>query len=421
MKIAFVSQPFEYVTPDTQPGSVGILTRKIVNVLSAEGCQSIIYSRIFPGLEAEETDGLVVYKRFSVQKDTWRGKIFKLMERILRYPKPKLPFFATTQNYSNYIKQIAQDLQNQDCDIVHVHNFSQFVPVIRQYNPDVKIVLHMHCEWLSQLDATTIQGRLEDVDLVIGCSHYITDKVQNRFPGNPDKYTTVFNGFDASVFNQLSDDSPEIKSAKKLLFVGRISPEKGVHVLLDAMEYVIEEHPDVQLDIVGAPGNAAYEYIVLVSDDENVKNLDVFYDNWMRKGDYITDIKEKMSAKVAAHVNFVGAVSHEEIGSYYQQSDILINPSLSEAFGMSLVEAMACRKPVVATNVGGMTEIVEEGETGFLVEPNNPKMLATAINRLLDSAEIRSQMGATGQQKAMQTYTWEHIVHNLHLVYEAQS
>jgi glycosyltransferase involved in cell wall biosynthesis len=95
----------------------------------------------------------------------------------------------------------------------------------------------------------------------------------------------------------------------------------------------------------------------------------------------------------------------------------LINPSLSESFGMSLVEAMAHGVPVIATCVGGMVEIVEMSKGGILAEPDDPRALADAILQLLSDEELRRSMGAAGQQSIPKHFSWDKIAEDLSCLY----
>ena len=83
---------------------------------------------------------------------------------------------------------------------MHIINFSQLVPLVRFLNPKAKIVLHMECEWLTQLDPALIGPRLEKTDLIIGCSHFVTDKIRERFPHLADNCQTVHNAVDPDKF-----------------------------------------------------------------------------------------------------------------------------------------------------------------------------------------------------------------------------
>jgi glycosyltransferase involved in cell wall biosynthesis len=317
--------------------------------------------------------------------------------------------------YRKYIYDISRDLRSQNVDIAHIWNFSQFAPVVRAAKPNIKIVLHMQCEWLTQLEKKEIEERLKHVDMIIGCSDYITNKICERFPDFSDRGYTVLNGVDADHFREGPIDNSAHKrterqdNIKRLLFVGRVAPEKGVHILVDSLQQVIEQHPQIALNIVGPLSNTPYEFIVMISDDEKVVNLAPLYRNGLRQIDYFAKLQERLSPQVARHVNFVGPVSHSELTHYYQTADLLINPSLSEAFGMTLVEAMASGVPVLASRVGGMTEIVDDGKTGLLVDAGDANGLAEAIIYLLEDYDLRLSMARAGRRRVLKYFTWDGI------------
>jgi glycosyltransferase involved in cell wall biosynthesis len=96
---------------------------------------------------------------------------------------------------------------------------------------------------------------------------------------------------------------------------------------------------------------------------------------------------------------------------------LLLNPSFSESFGMSLIEAMACGIPVVATRVGGMTGIVADGETGLVVEPGDVPALAEATSVLLADDSRRREMGAAARRRALELFSWERVTEALDALY----
>jgi glycosyltransferase involved in cell wall biosynthesis len=295
-------------------------------------------------------------------------------------------------------------------------NFSQYVPLIRAFNTNAKFVLHMHCEWLTQLDASMIEGRLQQTDLVIGCSDYITNKIRIRFPEHADRCQTVFNGVDLARFAAKNGTGAVQKDdVKRLLFSGRISPEKGIHVLLDAFRQVIKHYPDSLLELAGAVGIAPMKFIVALSDEASVQALATLYEG----NDYLTQLKAKLSPDISNRVSFLGFVPHSHLVDNYRRADVLINPSLSEAFGMSLVEAMAVGTPVVAARVGGMVDIVEDGETGVLVEPGNAEALAEGIISIISNPELGKALGQAGQKRVQELFTWEQVTHNLARYYQS--
>ncbi len=404
MKVAFVNQPWDTVVLPVQSGSIAIWTYEVARRL-VPSCDVIIYARRNRHQKQVEGYEGVQYRRVSVATIRVVNKFLKLFSKIHN----NWPFFSSRLYCLGYALRVAMDLKEQQCDVVHIPNFSQFVPIIRAFNPSIKIVLHMHCEWLTQLDPAMIARRLSQVDLVVGCSEYITEKIRKRFPQFASRCQTVFNGVDVEHFLAKTGIS-EIKdnSTKRILFVGRISPEKGLHVLLDAFQTVAAHYPQAQLEIAGPQKPTPIEFLIALSDDPKISELASFAPE-----SYFAHLQGKLSPNTASQISFSGHVQHLELPDYYRKADVLINPSFSEAFGMSLVEAMAAGVPVIATRVGGMTEIVEEGRNGLLVESGNASALAEAILQLLSDDDLRESMGKAGHQRSLELFSWERIAENL--------
>jgi glycosyltransferase involved in cell wall biosynthesis len=180
-------------------------------------------------------------------------------------------------------------------------------------------------------------------------------------------------------------------------FVGRISPEKGVHVLLEAFQKVILRHPQARLEIVGPEAMPPIEFIVALSENPKVSDLASFY-----HGSYLSRLQDKLSVEARRRVSFGGFVPHTQLVDRFQEAEVLIQPSVwDEPFGMPIVEAMACQVPVIATRSGGITEIVEAGRSGVLVEPDNAPALAEAIVRLLENGALRKAMGESGRERPL--------------------
>jgi len=266
----------------------------------------------------------------------------------------------------------------------------------------------MHCEWLTQLNRSIIQQRLNLVDLIIGCSNYITQKICNTFPEFARRCRTVYNGVNVNQFCAGNVDSDAMKKtrAQQLLFVGRVSPEKGVHVLLDAFRQVVTRCPQAQLKIVGPQRSLPTEFLVALSDDPKVADLAKFY-----PGNYLAHLQKRLSPDVASRVSFIKTIPHGEVTDHFRNTDVFIFPSVwDEPFGMPLVEAMASKVPTVSTQTGGITEIVEDGKTGLLVEPGNANALAEAILCLLENEGLRKSMGEAGRKRAVEVFPWELVV-----------
>ena len=409
-KIAFVNQPADIFSVPPR-GSIPIWIYEVARRL-ARHHDVIVYARrghLQPRVEYGEG---MQCRRIPIVRDC---RSYRLLERWSE--SFKRPYVSSSYSlgyyYLDYALQVAKDLRAQQCDIVHLQSFSQFVPIIRALNPSTKIVLHMHCEWLTQLDQDMIERRLGKTDLIVGCSEYITEKIRHRFPQFADRCRTVFNGVDVNHFADNRRNIVKKNGAKRLLFIGRISPEKGVHILIDALQIVARWDPQVQLEIVGWKKQLSLEFLRSLGDDRTVPDLDSFYDGKSRFS-YFSTLQQRVgSMNIADHVTFVDHVPYAQVVNYYRDADVLVNPSFSESFGRSLIEAMSCGVPVVATRVGGMAEIIEDSKTGLLVEPGDAPALAEAVLRLLADKDLRRSMGEAGRQRVIDSFSWEQITQDL--------
>jgi len=197
--------------------------------------------------------------------------------------------------------------------------------------------------------------------------------------------------------------------------MSRVSPEKGVHVLLEAFQKVVEQYPETQLELVGSKAAVNYEFVVGLSNDPKVLDLASFYrDDWLN---HLSHMQEHSS--VANQVSFTGSVPHSQLVNYYQNTDIFVFPSVwNEPFGVPLIEAMATGVPVIATQSGAFPEIVEEGKTGLLVERGDASALADAILRLLQNEDLRKSMGEAGRQRSLENFSFDRVANNLYYQYE---
>ena len=407
MKVAIVSQPWDTLRPPVSSGSIPIWTYETAKRLS-QSCEVVLYARRNDGELAQEVVDGIEYRRVSIAGNRPCNGLVKALAKAYR----RFRYLNSRLYYGPYPFRVAADLRRQQCDIVHIHNFSQFVPAIRALNPRIKIVLHMHCEWLSQFDRDAIATRLDQTDLIIGCSDYITNKIKARFPEFAHRCQRVYNGVDVSQFQasppadqQRADQTDD---ALNLLFVGRISPEKGLHTLLQAFEKIADDFPTAKLYLIGPDKPTTAEFIADLSDDPLVCQLaDLDPPN------YPQNLRNQVPPRLKDRIIFTGAISHLALHSHFQKAAVLVNPSLSEAFGMSLIEAMATGTPTVATQVGGMPDIVQPGKTGLLVPPAQPGALADALSTVLADKALRVRMGKVARQRAVETFSWEAIATDL--------
>jgi len=226
-----------------------------------------------------------------------------------------------------------------------------------------------------------LEESLEAFDAYITNSNFVRKVVLNNL--NLDNVYTVYNSVDTEKFNIGSGGD---ENGIKILYAGRFDTGKGVEYLIGAIPEVIREHDCIFVFVGGGA-------------------LRKWAENLARKAG-------------GSRVVFEGFVPYERINRYYQLCDIVVVPSVwPEPFGRSVIEAMACGKPVVATRVGGIPEIVEDGRTGLLIEPANSKEIANAINTLVDRVK-RKKMGKLARKVVERKYNIEVITGKVLEVYE---
>jgi glycosyltransferase involved in cell wall biosynthesis len=134
------------------------------------------------------------------------------------------------------------------------------------------------------------------------------------------------------------------------------------------------------------------------------------------------DLRPTLEARVgelnlADKVRFAGRLPNTEVASLLSELDVFAMPSRREEWGVAAAEASASGLPVVATNVGGIPEILADGETGILVPPEDPAALARALERLIADPGLRSRLGAAGRRRIEELYRWDRCVDRMELVY----
>lgn len=408
MKVAFVCQHFDLVLPPNQ-SSIGIWTYEVSRRLGAV-CDATVIARRSRGEAAQvDIDGTHIELLTCAPVRVW-GKASRLWSRVC----PRAPLFSRSFYALDFLIQATRTLRRLAPDVIHLQNFPHYAPAIRRAAPNAAIVLHMHCDWLAQLDRDVMARGVAASDLVVGCSGHVVATALERFANADAPFAVLPNGAPVERLARIGARP----TAGKVLFVGRVSPEKGVHTLLEAWPKVIAAHPEARLDIVGPPAETPREFLIDLSEDPDVLNLSRFYRGGTAfRGSYGSALRAMIPPQLKHTVNFTGPEPYERIIERCAGASLLVNPSLSESFGMSLIEALATGTPVVATRAGGMPEIIEATGGGVLVEKNNPAALSDAIIRLLAAPEASAEMGRRGATRVAELYPWARIAaltHDLH-------
>ncbi len=232
---------------------------------------------------------------------------------------------------------------------------------------------------------------IENSDRVIAVSQEMREDVLRFYDVAPEKVVVVHNGIDLSGYQRTADSSALASYGIKqpyVLFVGRVSRQKGIMHLLDA-----------------AASIRAGVGIVLCAGSPDTE-----------------EVKEELAARVASMDNVVWIdrmLPRDHVIQLYSHAAVFACPSVYEPFGIINLEAMACEIPVVASRVGGIPEVVVDGETGLLVPPRDPAALAEAINLILGSGELSARFGKAGRARVEKHFSWQAIAMQTEQVYES--
>ena len=391
--LAFVTNPLDAHFKS----SISIITLELARRLGAD-YDVTVYTSAAKG--AADPAGIKV-RRLHVWPDR---HLRRFTGKLARFYSLKKPFFTSALYYPLFMLQLGLDMRRTGFDIAHVHNFSQFIPCLKGLNKETRFVLHTHNEWLSQLENRMMTRRVESADLVLCVSEFLTSKARRAFPGHASKCRTLHNGVDYGRFSRVS----AARTGSRLICVGRITPEKGLHTVIEAFNMAGPRNPDLELHFIGQERITPREFLVDLSEAETVRSLAAFY-----PGSYQKKITGRIDPQLSSRVFFTGHVSHSEMMNRYSEANIFINASFYESFGMPVAEAMACGLPVIATRAGGVPEIVEDGRSGLLIQPGDPIGLAKAIELLLSDKGLRESFWVAGRERVRERFNWDKITETL--------
>jgi glycosyltransferase involved in cell wall biosynthesis len=215
----------------------------------------------------------------------------------------------------------------------------------------------------------------------------VTNQVKNLYTTwvNEEKMSVVPFGVDTELFKPAQ--GTEQQEEFEILYAGSLYALKGVPFLIRAIAHVRKKKIKANLTIVGEGA---------------------------QKG-ALTALAKAL--RIEKHVKFEGFVPNSKMPRYYNCCDIFCFPTLGEPFGKAVAEAMACGKPVIATNIGGPAEIIQDGVDGILVPPSNPEAIAQQIVRLIENRNERRRLGERARETALNRFSWSKIAEKYHQLY----
>jgi alpha-maltose-1-phosphate synthase len=231
---------------------------------------------------------------------------------------------------------------------------------------------------------------VEAADRVIAVSRQMREDILTHFRVAPERVVVIHNGIDPDRFRRT--EAREVLARRGVrepfvLFVGRITDQKGIFHLLEA-----------------APSLPAGVQVVLCASAPDTP-----------------EIEARLRRALPEHPNVVWIgemIPVDEVVQLYSHAAVFVCPSVYEPFGLINLEAMACETPVVASGVGGILEVVEDGKTGLLIEPGRPEAIAGAIRTLLADPAHGRAMGRAGRQRVEAHFSWASVAARTREVYQ---
>lgn len=292
----------------------------------------------------------------------------------------RLPFWNVLLDVDRLValrRRVTDLLEAFVPDLIHINavNHSNFFYHLAAGSRPVPVLVSLHGLWSPQLDE--LVGRtLRTAHWVVGCSSSILEDGCRLVPTIARHSSVLPNSIKAPTLGptMLPLDT------HRVLCIGRFVPDKGFDLAIAAFADVVQRIPETRL--------------VLVGDGPERTNL----------------IRQARDLGISHAVDFHGWAPPREVPELISKASIVLVPSRREAFGLVALEAAWMARPVIAADVGGLSEVVVDRETGVVVEPEDAIALAEAMVSLLEQPQVATQLGANGRRRAASRFPWkEHV------------
>ncbi|MBM7096064.1 glycosyltransferase family 4 protein [Bacillus sp. H-16] len=310
----------------------------------------------------------------------------------------------------SYETNVADHLKRRRYDVIHVFNRPANLQLYYNSSPWSRFVLGLHNDMMAVEKISNEEGAevVRLVSRIVTISYFIKQRVIERFPEAAGKTTVVYSGVDLSKFPLRKSETGieirseyrrryEVENKKVILFVGRLSRNKGAHLLVDAMKTLVKKHPNLVLMIVGGKW---------------------FSDDGMNS--YTRDLY-RQARSLRNHVIFTRFVPADVIGNMFLMGDIFVCPSQwEEPLARVHYEAMAAGIPIVTTNRGGNGEVILHGQNGYLIDDyTKPEAFIEGIEYYLQAPSLTSYITENGRRFVEANFQFKNAARRVTDVYDS--
>lgn len=299
-------------------------------------------------------------------------------------PVHRFAFFAGSQRAG--VERVMRDVATIrrlkrafDPDVVHVNSLGRsawFHLATADPGAPTLVTLHQPLDGRAPAPDSVAGRLLARADAVACCSHAVLQSLRDGVPALRERAAVIGN----ALPDPPREAPPPALGPPTLLFAGRLVPEKGIDAIVPELPALFARHPAARLVVAG-------------------------------DGPLAPRLRRAVAARgLAARVAFLGEVPPTEVQARMIDASIVLVPSRVEGFGLVALEAAVAGRPVIATRVGGLPEVVGDGETGVLVAPDDPRGFVRAVADLLDDPLRLRRLGAAARERAMRCFDWQRHV-----------
>ena len=358
---------------------------------------------LIKGLDSKEFEAHVILPNDGVLVEALRQVGAKVS--VLDYPILRRKYFNPKgiadyiRSYNFYAKQIALYAREHNIDMVHNNTAAVLEGIYLKRKLKLPLIWHVH-EIIVKPKAISdfinmLMGRY--ADKIVTVSQAVANHIKQSPFIKDSQVEVIYNGVDNTVYYPMDASSIREKfdiaqDALVIGMIGRVNAIKGQNDFIEAVEPLLEKNEQAVAFLAGG---------VFPGEEWRLEELD----------------KRIASSSVVSQIHRIDY--YDKTSELYNMFDIFVLPSIKpDSLPTVVLEAMACSKPVVGYNNGGIAEMVVDDKSGCLVKPNRPQELSNAISLLLDSSEKREKFGRVGYQRQKELFSLESYIKNFSELYK---